>query len=108
MHPQFFSPRRAPSIRKAGILWDYLSKIALPRPRAFRPDFRRLPGLRPPPWHSVATGRPPLCRLVRRASVAPLAWRRRLPFVVCAPLVLRRHLLESTICRSDLYFEHRN
>jgi tetratricopeptide (TPR) repeat protein len=91
---------------EAGILWDYLAKMALPRPRAFGIYFDDYP-VAAPPWASLSTA-----LAIGGWCVAlggALAWRRKLPVVAFAILwFLAGHLLESTVIPLELYFEHRN
>jgi tetratricopeptide (TPR) repeat protein len=91
---------------EAIILWDYLGKIALPRPRAFGIYYDDYP-VALPPWSSLATA----AAIVAWAAVlvSALRWRRAVPFLSFAVLwFLAGHLLESTIIPLELYFEHRN
>jgi tetratricopeptide (TPR) repeat protein len=91
---------------EAIILWDYVGKISLPRPRAFGIYFDDYP-VAGAPWASAATA----AALVGWCAAlgAALAWRRRLPFFSFAILwFVAGHLLESTVIPLELYFEHRN
>jgi tetratricopeptide (TPR) repeat protein len=91
---------------EAGILWDYLAKIALPRPRAFGIYFDDYP-VALAPWSSLSTA----AALAGwgAALLGAVAWRRSLPFLSFAVLwFLAGHLLESTVIPLELYFEHRN
>ena len=91
---------------EAIILWDYISKITLPRPRAFGIYFDDYP-VAGPPWTSAATAAA-LAGWCAALAVA-FAWRTRLPFLAFAILwFLAGHLLESTVIPLELYFEHRN
>ena len=91
---------------EAGILWDYLAKIALPRPRAFGVDFDDYP-VAAPPWASPATALAIAGWCV--AFAAAIAWRRKAPFAAFAILwFLAGHVLESSVIPLELYFEHRN
>ena len=91
---------------EAIILWDYVGKIALPRPRAFGIYFDDYP-VALPPASSLATAAALAGWCV--ALIVALAWRRRLPFLSFAVLwFLSGHLLESTVIPLELYFEHRN
>lgn len=91
---------------QAVVLWDYVAKILLPRPRAFGIYFDDYP-VAAAPWSSVGTA---LALLGWCAALgAALAWRRRLPVVSFGILwFLSGHLLESTVIPLELYFEHRN
>ena len=91
---------------EAIILWDYVAKIGLPRPRAFGIYFDDYP-VAAAPWVSVATA----AALAGWCAAlgAAVAWRRRLPLLSFAILwFLVGHLLESTVIPLELYFEHRN
>lgn len=91
---------------EARILWDYVGKIALPRPRALGLYFDDYP-VAAPPWASLATAAAVAgwCAVV----AAAVRWRRRLPVLSFAVLwFLGGHLLESTVLPLELYFEHRN
>ena len=91
---------------EAVILWDYVAKIVLPRPRAFGIYFDDYP-VAAPPWSSAMTA----AALAGwcAALAAALAWRKRLPFASFAILwFIGGHLLESTVIPLELYFEHRN
>lgn len=91
---------------EAIILWDYVGKIALPRPRAFGIYFDDYP-VALPPGSSLATAAALAGWGI--ALIAAIAWRRRLPFLSFAVLwFLAGHLLESTVIPLELYFEHRN
>lgn len=91
---------------EAGILWDYLAKIVLPRPRAFGIYFDDYPVARAP-WESLSTA----AALAGwcAALAGTLLLRRKLPFLSFAILwFLAGHALESTVVPLELYFEHRN
>lgn len=91
---------------EAGILWDYLAKIVLPRPRAFGIYFDDYPVARAP-WESLSTA----AALAGWCAALAGAWlmRRKLPFLSFAILwFLAGHVLESTVVPLELYFEHRN
>ncbi|HEU0259544.1 MAG TPA: hypothetical protein VFR57_09025 [Burkholderiales bacterium] len=91
---------------EAIILWDYVSKIALPRPRAFGIYFDDYP-VAAAPWASLATAAALVGWCV--ALGFAMVWRRRQPFLSFATLwFLGGHLLESTVIPLELYFEHRN
>lgn len=93
---------------EAIILWDYVAKIALPRPRVFGIYFDDYP-VAAPPWSSVATAAALAGWCVLLAIAVALVWRQKLPFVSFTVLwFLGGHLLESTIIPLELYFEHRN
>ncbi len=91
---------------QAVVLWEYLGKIVLPRPRAF--------GIY---YDDYAAAAPPWASLVTAAAVAgwcaavvlAVACRRNLPIISFAVLwFIAGHLLESTVVPLELYFEHRN
>ena len=91
---------------EAGILWDYVAKILLPRPSAFGVYFDDYP-VAAAPWRSLGTAAAIAGWCA--ALVAAVAWRKRLPFVSFAVLwFLSGHLLESSVFPLELYFEHRN
>lgn len=91
---------------EAGILWDYVGKILMPRPRALGLYFDDYP-VAAPPWASLSTALAIAGWCV--ALVAAAWWRRAAPFLSFAVLwFLAGHLLESTALPLELYFEHRN
>lgn len=91
---------------EARILWEYLGKIALPRPRALGIYFDDYP-IAPPPWASLSTAAAVGGWCLAAAGAAVL--RRTQPFLAFAILwFLAGHLLESTVIPLELYFEHRN
>ncbi len=91
---------------EAVVLWDYLEKIVLPRPRAFGVFFDDYPVARAP-WESLRTAFA-LAAWTACTATAVL-WRRKFPAFSFAVLwFLAGHLLESTVLPLELYFEHRN
>lgn len=91
---------------QAIILWEYLGKIILPRPRNFGIYYDDY-AVGVPEWSAfaVATAAVGWCVALGLA----LAWRRKRPFFAFAVLwFLAGHLLESTVLPLELYFEHRN
>lgn len=91
---------------QAQILWDYVGKIALPRPRALGLYFDDYP-VAAPPWVSVPTALAIAGWCV--ALAAAIRWRKAAPFFSFAVLwFVGGHLLESTVLPLELYFEHRN
>ena len=113
LSPQFFSGYSVRSFDLAhrlytepGVLWEYLAKIALPRPRAFGIYFDDYP-VAAAPWESLRTAA--AVAGWSAAIAAALAWRKRLPFGSFAVLwFVAGHLIESTVFPLELYFEHRN
>ena len=86
------------------ILWDYVGKIVLPRPRMLGLYFDDYP---------VAQASSPYTVIAIAGWLLALAgavrWRRSMPFLSFAVLwFLAGHLLESTALPLELYFEHRN
>ena len=86
------------------ILWDYVGKIVLPRPRMLGLYFDDYP---------VAQASSPYTVIAIAGGLLALAgavrWRRSMPFLSFAVLwFLAGHLLESTALPLELYFEHRN
>jgi tetratricopeptide (TPR) repeat protein len=86
------------------ILWDYVGKIALPRPRMLGLYFDDYP---------VAEASSPYTIIAIASWLLVLAGalllRKRAPFLSFAALwFLAGHLLESTALPLELYFEHRN
>jgi len=91
---------------EAGILWEYIAKILLPRPSAFGVYFDDYP-VAAAPWQSFRTAAAIAGWCM--ALVAAIAWRKRLPFLSFAVLwFLAGHVLESSVFPLELYFEHRN
>ncbi len=91
---------------QAVVLWDYLGKIALPRPRAFGLYFDDYP-VAAAPWVSLATAA--ALAAWGAAMAIAVVWRKKLPVLSFAILwFLSGHLLESTALPLELYFEHRN
>ncbi len=86
------------------ILWDYVGKIAMPRPRMLGLYFDDYPVAKASsPFTIVAIAS---WLLVFAGSVL---WRKRLPFLSFAVLwFLAGHVLESSALPLELYFEHRN
>jgi len=91
---------------QAIILWEYLGKIVLPRPRAFGiyyDDYAA--GVSQWSAFAMAAASAAWCAALALA----LAWRRKRRFLSFAVLwFLAGHLLESTVLPLELYFEHRN
>ncbi len=86
------------------ILWDYVGKIAMPRPRMLGLYFDDYP---------VAGASSPYTIIAIASWLLLLAgsvlWRKRWPFLAFAVLwFLAGHVLESSALPLELYFEHRN
>ena len=91
---------------QAIVVWEYVGKIVLPRPRAFGIYYDDYAAA-VPPWFSFTTA------LAMAAWCAAAAFavvvRRNSPFLSFAVLwFLAGHVLESTVVPLELYFEHRN
>ncbi|MGE5639964.1 MAG: hypothetical protein ACM30H_07700 [Clostridia bacterium] len=91
---------------EATVLWEYLWKMAFPRPRDLGLYFDDH-AIAASPWSSLSTAAAIVAWLA--ALVAAIALRARWPYVSFAVLwFLAGHVLESTVIPLELYFEHRN
>lgn len=91
---------------EAIILWDYVGKIVLPRPRTFGIYFDDYP-IAASPFASLATAAA-IAGWGAALAIA-VAWRKPVPVVSFAiAWFLAGHVLESTVLPLELYFEHRN
>lgn len=91
---------------QAVVLWEYVGKIVLPRPRAFGIYYDDYAAAAPP-WASFATA----AALAAWCAAVALAvvYRRNVQVLSFAVLwFVAGHLLESTVVPLELYFEHRN
>jgi tetratricopeptide (TPR) repeat protein len=87
-----------------GILWNYVGKIALPRPRMLGLYFDDYPVAEAYSSYTILAIAGWLLVLA-----GALLWRKRVPFLSFAVLwFLAGHVLESTALPLELYFEHRN
>lgn len=86
------------------ILWEYLRLAFLPTPFAFSPFHDNYP-----PVLSLDSGAAMAIVAWLVTVILAIIWRRRFPLFCFAVFwFLAAHLLESTVIRLELYFEHRN
>jgi tetratricopeptide (TPR) repeat protein len=91
---------------EATVLWEYVWKMAFPRPRSLGLYFDDHP-VAAAPWSSLMSAAAIAAWIA--ALAAAILLRAKLPYLSFAILwFLAGHLLESTIIPLELYFEHRN